>query len=109
MKENINIEELFKEQFSSFEGNVSPDAWANIQQGMNAAGIGGGAVAAKTGMSVLLKTVLISGGIVAATVAGVYLLSENDKPENTNNPIVAVNNTFKIWNRNCLNLKKAFV
>ena len=41
MKDNLNIEELFQDKFSSFEGSVSPDAWANIQQGMNAAGVAG--------------------------------------------------------------------
>lgn len=81
MKDNLNIEELFKEKFSSFEGDVSPDAWANIQQGMNAANATS-AAAAKTGLSTLMKTVLVSGGIIAATVTGVYLWPD-EQPNTT--------------------------
>jgi gliding motility-associated-like protein len=57
---------------------VSPDAWANIQQGMNAAGAAG--TSAATGMSLLMKGV-IAGGIVAATVTGIYLFSDTAKQE----------------------------
>ncbi len=78
MKDNLNIEELFQDKFSSFEGEVSPDAWANIQQGM-AAGAAG-TTAATTGMSLLMKGV-IAGGIVAATVTSVYLFSDPTEQE----------------------------
>ena len=67
MKDNLNIEQLFRDKFSSFEGEVSPNAWANIQQGLST-----GAVV-KTGLSTALKTALISGGIVAASVVGLFL------------------------------------
>lgn len=81
MKDNLNIEQLFRDKFSSFEGEVSPSAWANIQQGLST-----GAVV-KTGLSTALKTVLISGSIVAASVVGFYLFSGDDQQEKTQEPI----------------------
>lgn len=81
MKDNLNIEQLFRDKFSSFEGEVSPNAWANIQQGLST-----GAVV-KTGLSTALKTALISGSIVAASVVGFYLFSGDDKQEKTQEPI----------------------
>lgn len=81
MKDNLNIEQLFRDKFSSFEGEVSPSAWANIQQGLST-----GAVV-KTGLSTALKTALISGSIVAASVVGFYLFSSDDKQEKTQEPI----------------------
>lgn len=70
MKEDLNIEELFKEKFEGFEGEVSPDAWANISQGLGAATT---TAAATTGVSTFVKVAIISGGIIAASVAGVLL------------------------------------
>lgn len=81
MKDNLNIEQLFRDKFSSFEGEVSPNAWANIQQGLST-----GAVV-KTGLSTALKTALISGSIVAASVVGFYLFSGDDQQEKTQEPI----------------------
>lgn len=98
MKDNLNIEELFQEKFDSFESNVNPEAWTNIQQGVNAAGAGT-ATAAKTGMSLLLKTVLISSGIIAASIVGVYLVSDTganieEKGEVVINENLERDNTF---------------
>lgn len=81
MKDNLNIEQLFRDKFSSFEGEVSPSAWANIQQGLSTGTV------VKTGLSAALKTALISGSIVAASVVGFYLFSSNDKQEKTQGPI----------------------
>ncbi|NOQ72307.1 MAG: T9SS type B sorting domain-containing protein [Crocinitomix sp.] len=88
MKDNLNIEELFQDKFNSFEGEVSPDAWANIQQGMAAGAAGTTAV---TGMSLLMKGV-IAGGIVAATVTSVYLFSDSTEQEITPENDLVVNN-----------------
>lgn len=87
MKDNLNIEELFQDKFNSFEGEVSPDAWVNIQQGMSAAGAA--STGASTGMGLLMKGVIV-GGIVAATVMGIYLFSETAEQEVTpeNNLVV---------------------
>jgi hypothetical protein len=81
VKDNLNIEQLFRDKFSSFEGEVSPNAWANIQQGLST-----GAVV-KTGLSTALKIAIISGSIVAASVVGFYLFSGDDKLEKTQEPI----------------------
>ncbi len=102
MKDNLNIEELFKDKFSSFEGDVSPDMWANIQQGMAA---GTSTAAASVGMSLLMKTILISGGIVAATFGGVYLFSDNDvvEPAIDSNIVVEDNSNLLPDNETTLN------
>lgn len=90
MKDNLNIEELFKEKFSSFEGEVSPDAWANIQQGMGATGAGS-STAASTGLSSLTKSILIAGGIIAAGVTGIYLIPDTNSE--SNDQVVQTNQT----------------
>jgi len=99
VKDDLNIEALFKEKFSSFEGEVSPDAWANIQQGMNVAGAAGSSAGA-TGLSLLAKTIIISGGIVAATVATVVLLSGDDSVGETPAQNLVVNNEDNQNNNN---------
>lgn len=66
MKESFNIEEILKQKFDGFQPDVNPNLWANIQ-----AGIGTGA-AVTTGVSVAVKIGLISGGIIAASVATWY-------------------------------------
>lgn len=86
MKDKLDIEELFQDKFSSFEGNVPPEAWANIQQGMGVAG----SSAAVTGMSSALKVALISGGIVAASVVGIYMVSDDSTTEKSNENEVSV-------------------
>ncbi|WP_027419717.1 T9SS type B sorting domain-containing protein [Crocinitomix catalasitica] len=83
MKDNFNIEELFKDKFDSFESEVSPDLWANIQQGINAPGAGTAAVSAsKTGLSILAKTAIITGGLLTAGIAGYYFYPEETPTEN---------------------------
>jgi gliding motility-associated-like protein len=88
VKDNLNLEKLFKEKFDSFEGEVRPDLWTNIQQGINLPGAGT-AVAAKTGMSMLVKSILISGGIIAASVVGIYLYNENAKDVVEETPVAS--------------------
>lgn len=75
MKDNLNIEELFQKTFDDFQADVSPDVWANVQ-----AGIGTG-VAATTGVTAAVKIAMISGGIIAASVATWYFGFY--EPENT--------------------------
>lgn len=66
MKENTNIEDLFRQKFENFQPQVDPGVWAGIQSGMATT------TAVTTGMSVMLKIGLISGGIIAASVATWY-------------------------------------
>lgn len=86
MKDDLNIEELFKEKFNSFEGEVSPNAWTNIQQGMNAANVAA-AAGAKTGMSLFVKAVIFTGGMTAATIGGILFFSD-DEGNTANDTIV---------------------
>lgn len=80
MKDNFNIEELFKEKFNSFEGDVSPNAWTTIQQGINLGTAS--STATTTGISMALKVGLISGGIIAATAVGIYFgIDRSEKEE----------------------------
>lgn len=75
MSDKLDIEKLFQEKFDNFEAEVSPDVWSNLSQtiGTKAAVT----TAAKTGISSLMKTALIAGGVVVAGVTGVYLFNMN--------------------------------
>ncbi len=90
MSDKLNIEELFRSNLNSLEADVNPNAWNNIQQGLQAQAAVGTAVAAKAGLSILVKSIIIGGGIVAATVAGVYLFNNNENQGDSNESIVAV-------------------
>ncbi|WP_066758759.1 T9SS type B sorting domain-containing protein [Crocinitomix algicola] len=87
MKDNLNIEELFKEKFSSFEGEVSPDAWTNIQQGMQAAKATSSVVAAKSGLSLFSKIAILSSGVILATATALYVVNDNHESLAENNII----------------------
>lgn len=76
MKDNLDIEKLFKEKFENFQGNVNPSLWNNISQG----------VAAKTattsaGIGVGVKSLLI-GSVATVIGATTYLLGGFDTNEN---------------------------
>jgi gliding motility-associated-like protein len=85
VKDNLKIEELLKDKFDSFEVEVPNDAWVNIQKGINPS------VVAQVGKTSLFKSVLISTGIIAAAVTGVYLLNESG----SNNEVAPFVNTNK--------------
>ena len=87
MKENNNIEELFKQKFDGFEGNVDPSAWTNIQQGINSAGASG---ATGAGLSGIAKVAIIT-SIVSATAISVWYFSGNEKETLNELPVVAQN------------------
>lgn len=82
MKEDFNIEELFQEHFKSFESDVAPEAWSNIQQSVQA-GTGTG-----SGMSIWVKGLLIGTGISAAVVGGIYFSTDDQSQETSNNDLV---------------------
>lgn len=88
MKEDFNIEQLFQEKFSSFESDVAPDAWSNIQHSMQTgAGASGGAGA---GMSTWVKGIIIGTGLGAAVVGGVYLSSDDTDGQEDQKHIVNI-------------------
>ena len=77
MKDNLNIEELFKSKFDGFEADVDPSLWANIQQGIGVSG-GSGATAVGAGLSGLGKVAIIS-SIIAVTATSVWYFSPDSK------------------------------
>lgn len=73
MKDDFNIEEVFKQKLKHLEKDVNPELWSKISQGLGATSTG-----AAAGMSALVKTILISGGIVAAGITAIYVGVDND-------------------------------
>ena len=71
LKGKDEIKELFSEKLGGYEANVRPELWANISSQVAAS-----SSVATTGLSMLSKT-LIGLGIVAATVAGIVLITIN--------------------------------
>lgn len=88
MKENFNIEELFKQKFDNFQPDVDPGVWANIQ-----AGIGTGTAGVVGGVSAAVKIGLISGGIIAASVATWYFGFY--EPAQSTQPVAAVSELLR--------------
>ena len=91
MKDNFNIENLFQEKFENFQPEVNPKLWGNIQAGL------GSTAAVTTGVSVAVKVGLISGGIIAASVAtwyfGYYTPTQDQSTTPQTNTISLVDNT----------------
>lgn len=92
MKEDLKIEELFKQKFENFEGNVDPSAWENISQSIGS-GAAGGATGAAGGLSGFAKVAIVI-GVAAVTAVGVWKFSggseEETKEDNTT--VVSDNN-----------------
>lgn len=68
MKENINIEELFKQKFDSFQPEVDPSVWAGVQSQLGAT-----TAATTVATSTIIKSILIGSGIIAASVITWYV------------------------------------
>ena len=92
MKEDLKIEELFKQKFENFEGNVDPSAWANISQSIGAGATGAGAAGATGGLSGFAKVAIIVGA-AAITAVGVWQFGGDTEEEinNENNTTVSDN------------------
>jgi len=74
VKDNINIEKLFKDEFENFEGNVNPELWTNISKGVASN------AAASSGIGLGVKALII--GISAITVGlTVYFVGDFNKTE----------------------------
>lgn len=76
MKENINIEELFKQKFENFEGNVDPSIWANVSQSIGAGAASGASGAA--GLSGLVKAAIIVGAAAVTTFSVWYFSTDTE-------------------------------
>ncbi len=84
MKDNINIEELFKQQFEGFESNVSPEVWTNISQSI---GSTVATTAVTGGLSTFAKIAIVSGGVIIASVSGALILDPPGDQEGSTTPI----------------------
>lgn len=72
MKDNLKIEQLFKDKFKNFEADVNPNLWNNISHGITTNAL----TAAKTGLSLGVKSLII-GVSVAAIGTTAYLINDN--------------------------------
>ena len=62
MKDNLDIEKLFKEKFENFEGDVNPNLWNNIAQGVSTN------AAVSTGIGLGVKALIVGASVVAIGV-----------------------------------------
>jgi len=76
VKDNLNIEKLFKDKFENFEGGVNPQMWQNISQGIASQG------AVSTGMTLGVKALIASAVVVTVSVATYYVGGFNDTQVN---------------------------
>lgn len=76
MKDKLNIEKLFKDKFENFEGDVKPDLWANISQGMAS----NAAVSSSVGLGV--KALIIGVSAVAVGVSAYFIGGFNTTEKN---------------------------
>lgn len=91
MKDNLDIEELFRSKFENFEGEINPEVWSNISSAVG----NSATVVAKTGLSLLSKGLIIgSAAIVSAVV--IYSIAVG----NENNEAIIENSTAQIGNEN---------
>lgn len=81
MKDNLDIEKLFKDKFENFEGDVNPNIWNNIAQGIST-----NAAAAGTGMGLGVKALIVSASVIAVGVTTYYVGGFN-----TNIPTIVEN------------------
>ena len=75
MKDNLNIEKLFKNKFENFEGNVNPQLWENISKGVSS----NAAASSTIGLGVKALIVGISAMTVGVTV---YFVGGFNQPLN---------------------------
>jgi len=75
VKDNLNIEKLFKDKFENFEGNENPELWANISKGVAS----NTAVSSSIGLGV--KALIVGMSAIAVGVT-VYYVGDFNKSEN---------------------------
>ena len=77
MKEQNNIDEIFKEAFDQFEVDPGVDVWAKVQTGINTgAGASSAVGAAGTSSSSWVATAIVGLAISAAAVGGYYFFNQ---------------------------------
>lgn len=79
MKEENNIESLFKDSFKDFEVDAGPQVWSNIQSGINSASAAYGSAAASSAASSSaswMSTLIVGLGITGLTVGGYFFFAD---------------------------------
>lgn len=79
MKENTNIEDLFKDKFDNFEANVDPSVWANVSQSINAGATSAGTAGA--GLSGIAKVAIIAAAVTVTSVSVWYFTKDSDEEQ----------------------------
>ena len=85
MKDNLDIDKLFKDKFENFEGDVNPQLWENISQGISTSG------ATTTGLTLGVKALIAGAAVVTIGVATFYLGGFNEQPTIANNNTTQTN------------------
>lgn len=87
MKDNLDIEKLFKDKFENFEVNVNPKLWNNIANSVQTTS------AVSTGISATVKALLIGTAAVSVGV-GIYFIggfNQTNPSENQPNSSAEIN------------------
>lgn len=95
MKDDKNIEDIFKDSFENFEADVSKDVWKNVQTGLKGAGIG---VLIKTAINKLGSNAIIAITSSAATVLSTVLIMNvtTDNKKTADNKKVEPKTTIEV-------------
>lgn len=96
MKEQRNIDEVFKEAFDRFEVDPGSDAWASIQAGIDSGGAAASsassaASSATTASVSWITTAIVGLAISAAAIGGYYLFNQHGEAK-LNKAITQKNN-----------------
>jgi len=77
VKENLDIEKLFKDKFENFEADVNSNLWNNIANGVQSSAV------TTTGLSIGIKSVIVASVITVVGVSTYYLRGFNQAESNT--------------------------
>lgn len=75
MKDNLDIEKLFKDKFENFEGNVNPELWTNISNGVTTN------TAVSSGVGLGVKALIVGVSAIAVGVTA-YFVGDFNTPVN---------------------------
>jgi len=89
VKDNLNIEKLFKDKFENFEADVNPNIWANVAKGVSAN------TATSAGVGLGIKALIIGASAVAVGVTA-YFVGGFNKNNSINTDKVVIENNDKI-------------
>ncbi|MBI4946365.1 MAG: gliding motility-associated C-terminal domain-containing protein [Bacteroidetes bacterium] len=79
MKNNDNVEQLFKEKFEHFEADVNPRVWSHVQHGINAAPAGG---VVSSAAKFTIGKIIVGTAFVAAIAGSIWYFTSSDDNKN---------------------------